>query len=308
MRPQVYPTHRSKTRPSRASVDTAVELEPGRPLARLACQRFEPRVVVARVVVEQEQTLRSRALREREGVAEARVTPASAGGVFVVGVLGIVDEGGGATREPEPGDPVRRHRGEARAEPGLVVGQVAEAGPGMLDPVAERGSAMGDQRPPHPELAEAPAVRRHLLERDPRGQVSNLNRRERGRQVARQALAQGDSTRRPPDRDLDLGIEQRREEEQPLDVVEVQVGEQYVQSPATAEQVDAKPADAAPRVENQLTAIVPGDLDAGGVPTERRGLRAGRRNRAAHAPRPNPHRPYSCWSGGKGQNTTIAPW
>jgi hypothetical protein len=87
---------------------------------------------------------------------------------------------------------------------------------------------MCDELRPHTELAEAPAARRHFLECDPGGQVSNLNRREGARQVASEALAQRDATGWPPDRDLRLGIEQRREEEQSLDVVEVQVREQDV--------------------------------------------------------------------------------
>src|SRR4029078_12462397 len=97
------------------------------------------------------------------------VAPAPTVRVLLVGVLGIVNEGRGAARKPQTGDPARGHRGEAGAESGLVVWEVAEAGPGMLDPVAERGSAMCDQRCPHRELVEAPAVWRHFLERNPGG-------------------------------------------------------------------------------------------------------------------------------------------
>jgi len=60
--------------------------------------------------------------------------------------------------------------------------------------------------------------------------------------------------------------------------LEVQVGKQYVQPLAAARQVEAQFADTAPRVENQLTAVIPGDLDARGVAAERRGPRARRRN------------------------------
>jgi hypothetical protein len=52
-------------------LDSAVDAEAGGVLGRLPCERLQARVVVTRVVVEQEQTLRLRALRECEGVAEA---------------------------------------------------------------------------------------------------------------------------------------------------------------------------------------------------------------------------------------------
>ena len=61
------------------------------------------------------------------------MAPAPMVRVLLVGVLGIVNEGRGAARKPQPGDPARGHRGEAGAESGLVVGEVAQAGPGLLD-------------------------------------------------------------------------------------------------------------------------------------------------------------------------------
>ena len=58
-------------------------------------------------------------------------------------------------------------RSQVMAERGLVVGQVAEARPVLAEPVAERRSAVGDQRGPQLHAADAPRLRGDVPEGDP---------------------------------------------------------------------------------------------------------------------------------------------
>ena len=87
----------------------------------------------------------------------------------------------------------------------------------------------------------------------------------------------------PPDRDLRLGPEAGREEHQPLDVVEVQVGEQDV-DPAAGVEVEPEAADPGAGVEDQLLAAGQGHLHARGVAAVAVHVRPGGRDRAARAP------------------------
>ena len=118
---------------------------------------------------------------------------------------------------------------ERRAERRLVVGDVGERGVAVGDPVAERRAAVGDRLGADRRPAELPLARGRVAEGDRAGQLADLDRRERGRDVAGDpVLERGLGRGRAPDRDLRLGPEAGREEHQPLDVVEVQVGEQDV--------------------------------------------------------------------------------
>jgi len=82
---------------------------------------------------------------------------------------------------------------------------------------------------PDPRGADLPLDGVGLAEGDERGQLPDLDRRERRRDVARDAVAQRGLRRgRTPDHDLGLRAERRREEHQPLDVVKVEMGEQDV--------------------------------------------------------------------------------
>ena len=87
---------------------------------------------------------------------------------------------------------------------------------------------MADQRGADPERADLERRARHLVAGDA-GQIAQMHREQRRREVARQPrLERQRAARRPPDVDLDVGLIERGEEAQALDVVHVQVGQQDV--------------------------------------------------------------------------------
>ena len=88
----------------------------------------------------------------------------------------------------------------------------------------------------------------------------------------------------PPDHDLGLRAEGGGEEGEAEDVVEVEVGEEDVQSCRLVAEREAEAADAAAGVERQQRAVGEGDADAGGVAAIADRLRPGGGDRAARPP------------------------
>ena len=185
----------------------AAELRP--PLRRFPLQRAKEPVVVPWVVVDEQQSLNAAATAEDQRIRDARVTPAAVRGVLVLGVLAVMDEERRTAGERVSGDPGRRGGGEVLAESRLVVGQVAEAGPVLTKPVAQRRSPVGDERRPQLDRADSPRLRGDIPEGHVGGKLADLDRGERVGDVAGETLAQrAPCGRRAPDGDLDLGIEE----------------------------------------------------------------------------------------------------
>src|SRR2546421_6739713 len=109
---------------------------------------------------------------------DARMPPAEPVGVFLLGVLRVVEEEVGTCRERPAGDPlgliVERGR-QVR----LVVGQIGEYTAVLLDPVAERWTSMLDRLGLDDRAPEAPRLARHVLERDLRGGFREADREQR---------------------------------------------------------------------------------------------------------------------------------
>ena len=178
-------------------------------------------------MVEEHQPAGAHPAGEVDHVADRRVAPADVIGVLHVGVLAVVDQEVGVVRQVEAGDPrgleIRQRRPEAR----LVVRDVAERRVALRDPEAERRPAVVHRLRPDRRAAELPLGRRRVGERDRAGKLADVDRRQRRRDVARhtfleRALRRGGA----PDRDLGVAAKARREEHEPLDVVEVEVGEE----------------------------------------------------------------------------------
>ena len=241
-----------------------------------------------RVVVEQQQALRLRAAGEGERVGQRRMAPADVMRVLVVGVLAVVQQQRGAAGQLVARDPLRLQLLEPAAHRRLVVGDVAERGVALADAVAERGAAVGDRGGADRGRADRPLAVRRLAKRHVTGQLAHLERRQRRRDVAGDAVLERRVVGlRSPDHDLGAGPKQRREEHQPLDVIEVQVGEQQVQRPGVLRQGQAQRPDAGAGVEHEHVAVGERDLHARGVAAVAGGLRARRRHRAARAPDPH---------------------
>ena len=136
---------------------------------------------------------------------------------------------------------------------------------------------------------DVPLALRAGAEGDPGRELVQMERRERRGEVVGEALGQRLGGGRAPDDDLGVRHEQRREEHQPLDVVEVQVGEQDVDAACSTGEPEPEIADARAGVEHEEPPVRERDLEAGGVAAVaiRRGARGG--HRAACAPHFDPH-------------------
>jgi hypothetical protein len=110
----------------------------------LGVKPVELLVVVERVVVEEEEAPCFGAPGEGEHVTEAGVPPADVTRVLVVGVLAVVDEERGAVCEVEAGEGAPFARAERWAECEFLVGDVAERGISLADPVAVGWTGVGD--------------------------------------------------------------------------------------------------------------------------------------------------------------------
>src|SRR5207302_4884375 len=155
---------------------------------------------------------------------------------------------------------------------------------GVFDTKAERPPTAGDGFGPDARRAYLPLAHRAVAKVDVGRQLAHLDRRERVGQVASDLVLQrGARCAGAPDRDLRIGTEERREEEQALDVVQVKVAEQDVDIGAGGGQVRRQLANAGARVEDQLRAVGGRDVHARGVASIAHRLRTGAGERAARA-------------------------
>jgi hypothetical protein len=97
----------------------------------------------------------------------------------------------------------------------------------------------------------------------------------------------GDAAR-PPDVHLDSLFVERTEESEPLEMIEVQMGEQDVDPPKRTRQRPREAAHPRPGVEDEDGALGADDLDARGVSPVTSRLRPWRCQRAARAPERDP--------------------
>ena len=156
--------------------------------ARVRAEAVEELVGVQRVVVEEQQPAGLDPAGEGERVGDRRVPPADVVGVLLVGVLAVVDQQVGVAGEVEARDPLRLELVERRAERRLVVGDVGERRVAVGDPVAERRPAVGDGLGADRRAAELPLGRRGVAEGDRAGKLADLDRRQRGGDVAGDAV------------------------------------------------------------------------------------------------------------------------
>jgi hypothetical protein len=104
--------------------------------------------------------------------------------VLGVGVLAVVDQQRGVAGELEAGDPALVQGLEIGAESRLVIGDVGERAVAVVDPVAERRAAVGDRGGADPRRADLPLGLRAMAEGNVAGELADLDRGERRRDVA----------------------------------------------------------------------------------------------------------------------------
>ena len=213
--------------------------------------------------MEEQEALGTDPIGEGKRVAQPRMSPSEMLRVLGVGVLAIVDQERCPLRQIEAGDPLRIEPGELGAETGLVVGYVAKRRGALRDPVPERRPTMRDRRRSDPCGADLPLDVRAVPERDVARELAHLDRRKRGRDVARDpVLERCVGSGRSPDDDLGVRPEGRGEEHETLDVVEVKVGQKDVELRRPGRQGEAEVADAGACVEGENRSVFERDLNA----------------------------------------------
>src|SRR5881394_127954 len=254
-------------------------------LARLRFESVELVVGMEWIVVEEDRTLGSGTAGEAERVGDGGVPPAKVVGVLLVGVLAVVDQQRCIFGEAEARNPLLLKRVKVGTERGLLVGNIGEGVFPIVDPVAERWAAVGDRGGTDARWSDLPLCLGGVAKRDVAGQLTHLYRGKRRRDVAGDAVAQGGLRRgRAPDHDLGLRAKAGGEEDEALDVVEAEVGEQNMKAGRLVGQGEAEVADAGARIECQQRAVGEGDADARGVTAVADRLWPWGGDRAARAP------------------------
>ena len=271
-------------------------------------QGLEVGIGVVRVVVEQHQAAHPRPLRELERMADRAVAPTDVIRILLVEVLRVVEQHVDVAHDVVAAHPMVGLRGEAPSERRLVVGEIGKRPAAFLDAVSDRRALVGHAAGSNHRRADRDAVLVGVVEGDARRDVREPHGEERRRQVDRDALGQRlHRRRRPPDVHVGSGPEQRLEEAQPLQVVQVQMREEDVDlGPRGRRERGAERAHAGAGIEHEDMPALEAHLDARGVPAvANRGL-AGRGERAATAPDPGEHQPEPSGVAAS-QNTATTP-
>ena len=208
------------------------------------------------VVVEEEHAPRVAAIGEGDRMGDRGVPPAEVVRVLRVGVLAVVDQQVGLPGEGVAGDPLRLEVIEDSEQRGLVVGQIAQRHPAVFYAEPQRRPAVVDSFGADARAADVPLAHRAVAKVELAGQLAHVDRSQGGGKIARDAHFQRHTRRRgPPDGHAIVRVEQGREEEQALNVVEVQVGEQDVDVLSAGAQVRWQVADPGAGVEYQVMSV-----------------------------------------------------
>ena len=281
--------HTSSSAPSAATVH--------RPAATGHAASTDPRiasspcVVVTRVMVEQHQPVDLGPPRERGHVAHARMSPPHVVHVLVVRVLTVVHEQVGPVSERESRDPLGAHRQEVGPESGLVIGDVCQRAPALLEAVPDRRPRVQDGFGDQLYRSDRPWLAWSVVERHPCRHLRQVHGEQRRREVGGDSLVQrGDGGGRPPDVQFRLGHPDRGEHAEPLHVVDVQVGEQDVDSrDRGSHQGLAQGPRPGAGVEHDHAVLVAAHLHARGVAAVTDRLRTRRGDRAPASPDAGAH-------------------
>ena len=239
-------------------------------------------VVVVGVVMEQHECFHAGLEREGHGIIHAAVAPAEVFFVFRAVILRIENQHVGVAHE------LQQFRVVA-AVADLGVGEKTDDAVGREEPVAHGHARMVGAMCAHQKIADAEIKIRELLHFDIAGQLGERHRKIRAFHLA--GHGGGETFARAfaaEDVQPAAGFINRRKKGQPLDVIPMRVREEQRQIERAAlefrQQRLTEFAQAGAAVQNDDVATVP-DFNAGGVAAVTNGVRAGRRNRTANAPK-----------------------
>ena len=178
----------------------------------------------------------------------------------------------------------------------------------LLDPVADGRTLVLHLARPYRCRADGKGFFGRVMERQVGGNIIEVDREQRRREIHRNPLGKWlNRRRRTPDVNLDVGIKQRPEEPEALQVVKMEMAKQDVQLRARSRlQLDAEwPYPGAGVEHKDLSARKP-HLNARRVAAVLDGIRAGRSDRAAASPHARLHQASSS-SSSTSQNTETTP-
>jgi hypothetical protein len=250
--------------------------------------RIDRRVALARIVVDEIEGAHARSPRQLGDLAHRRMAPVHVLGVLLVGVGAVGDERVGVAAElGEPFDVlVRSERRVGRVE--LIVGDIAEPAPRVLEPVAETVAGMAQQHRVHPDAADLVLALDEIAVLHVGGELARGDRKEHAVHLGRDEAAHVDVAMRGP-ADLEgvaLHVE-RTEERQRVDVVPVRMRDQHARvqprAPTGHERIRQR-ADARAGVEHEQSPVREVDADAERVAAIAPRVRARHRQRPAHPP------------------------
>ena len=214
----------------------------------------EQLVGVPRVMVERDQRSGLDVAGEGEALLEAAVPPARSRRVFGHGVLGIVDQQVGTHRQVVARGPFLGP-GEIDPQRRLVVGEVRDRDAIPLDPEPQCRSRVRDEIGHDDKGADLEPARDDIVQDHPR-KLAQPDREQGRGQVTGQPLGQPHRRRGgPPEVDLDIGIEQRAEETEALDVIHVEMAEEDVEPPYAIARSSSTWAIPEPGIEQETRAI-----------------------------------------------------
>src|SRR5688572_6138719 len=250
-------------------------------LLQLARHAVEHVVVVLGIVVEHREPLRAGGAAQAHALLPGRVSPADVRAVLRIGVHAVVDHQVRVLDE-------RKDVAVGRARHVLGVGEIAHRAAVEVDAVAGRPVGMvegrgaqlnagsGRERLARLEFSVLHARAEHL--RRDREERRHHELAEHAAQ--RHALGEVSG----PQAEAVVRLEERAEEGQPADMVEVRVGQEQVGiDGAVGGEGISQIAQARPGIEHQQ-ALAAAHLERRGVAAIARGARPGAGDRAAHAP------------------------
>ena len=157
--------------------------------------------------MEQHQVFRDSKVSESNSVLHGTMTPTNAIGVFLVTVLGIMNEQVHISGKGVPGSLLASQGKPRYPKCWLVVSEIGECGASRRKPVANGRARVADKSRRNMKLPNVKVTTRYFMQEQTAGQLSQPHGKERGGEVAHQAFLETEGwTRWSPDVDFARGV------------------------------------------------------------------------------------------------------
>src|SRR5215813_1700270 len=163
--------------------------------------------------------------REGHRLLHSTMPPPHTIGVFLVTVLGIVDQEVYTRGKDVARRPLASQGKPQYPEGWLVVAEIGKRSLRRRNSVADGRTGVADQSGSNMKLANVKITTRYFVEEQTTRQFPQPHGKERGREVTHQAFLKAEGgTRRSPDVDFSRGVIQGSKEPQSLEMIHMEVG------------------------------------------------------------------------------------